>query len=632
MFEDTHIFSPNLVNTARVGFYKEKYTDGDPLYGVTPFKGDQAVKQIGLQGVNPKGYSAEGFPRMDITGYPSLATQPGGERQNDHDWGIADTMTWNKGRHVFKFGGEYKPQSRFSGYIPEGTYGSFAFNGTLSGNAYADFLLGLPFTSTRLDPLTNRTLRDSELGLFIQDSFKVNEHLTLDLGLRWDRFGSPNYADNLMLNWDPATGNVIIPTGTDSKISPLYPTNIKIVPGTVQMNPSKKNFVPRIGFAYRLSGKTVVRGGFGMFTETLGRYAYVQGTGPFQISETYQNVITNGTPLLSFPNPFPASLSGARVPSQSVTGYPIDATNGKIYQYNLTLEHQFKEIGFRLSYVGSHDYGMHHSISINKPQPSLTPFTADRRPYPQYVGVSYYRNDGEAKFNAATFEVIRKVGQLTVDSHWTLSSAYTNYQSGANFESPYRTPVFSRDAFTPRQRGVINVTWEVPVGKGRHFMSNANPVVNGVLGGWQLYWLGYLETGHFFSPSYSGRDASNTNTTGGLPDRTCNGNLPSSQRSINHWFDASCFAVPAAGTLGNSGAFVLEGPGYNMQHVSLAKTFPITERFRFTFTAAASNARNHPNFLLPAANISVPGSVGVISGLVDGAPSRQIELRGRIDF
>ena len=70
-----------------MGFYKEKYTDGDPLYGVTPFKGDEAVKQIGLQGVNPKGYSAEGFPRMDITGYPSLFTQPGGERQNDHDWG-----------------------------------------------------------------------------------------------------------------------------------------------------------------------------------------------------------------------------------------------------------------------------------------------------------------------------------------------------------------------------------------------------------------------------------------------------------------------------------------------------------------------------------------------------------------
>ena len=101
---------------------------------------------------------------------------------------------------------------------------------------------------------------------------------------------------------------------------------------------------------------------------------------------------------------------------------------------------------------------------------------------------------------------------------------------------------------------------------------------------------------------------------------------------MNHWFDASCFAPPAPGTLGNSGPFVLEGPGYNNQNVSIAKTFAITERFRFTFTASASDAFNHPNFYLPAANISVPGSVGIISSMVDGAASRQIELRGRLQF
>ncbi|HZT30224.1 MAG TPA: TonB-dependent receptor [Bryobacteraceae bacterium] len=630
--EDTHVFSPTLVNTARVGFYKEKYTDGEPLYGVTPFKGDQAVKQLGIQGVNPKGYSAEGFPRMDIAGYPSLYTQPGGERQNDHDWGYADTVTWSKGRHVFKFGGEYKPQSRFSGFIPEGTYGSFNFNGSLSGYGYADFLLGMPFTSTRLDPLTNRTMLDSELGLFIQDSFKVNNRLTLDLGLRWDRFGSPTFSDGLMLNWDPKTGNVIIPDGTQNQVSALYPKNISIVTGHVPMNPDLHNFVPRIGVAYRLSDKLVIRGGYGIFNETLGRYARLQGTGPFQISETYQNVITNGQPLLSFPNPFPTSLTSARIPSQSITGYPPDASNGQIHQYNVTVEQQFKDMGFRLSYVGSHDYGMNYGISINKPQPSLIPFTADRRPYPQFVSASYYRSNGEAKFNAMTFEVLRKSGQVTLDAHWTLASSYSNFQGGADLESPYSPLFYSRDQFTPRQRAVLNIVWEIPVGKGRRYMGHAPAVVNGALGGWQLYWIGYMETGHFFSPSYSGADRSNTNTVGGLPDRVCNGNLPSSQRSVNHWFDPSCFKVPALGSLGNSGAFVLEGPGYNNQNISIAKTFAITERFHFTFTASASDAFNHPNFYLPAANISVPGSVGVVSSMVDGAASRQVELRGRLQF
>ena len=630
--EDTHIFTPTLVNSARVGFYKEKYTDGDPLYGVTPFKGDQAVKQIGLQGVNPKGYSAEGFPRMDISGYPSLFTQPGGERQNDHNWGYADTLTWSKGRHVIKFGGEYKPQSRFSGFIPEGTYGSFSFNGSLSGYAYADFLLGLPFTSTRLDPLTNRTLRDSELGLFGQDSFKINTRLTLDLGLRWDRFGSPRYEDGLMLNWDPATGNVIIPPGKEAAVSPLYPTNITIVKGDVRMHPGNRNFVPRIGAAYRVTDRMVIRGGYGIFTETLGRYARVQGTGPFQISETYQNVITDGQALLSFPNPFPASLATARTPSQSITGFPGDVHNGKIHQYNLTIEHQFKEIGFRVSYLGSHDYGMNYGISINKPAPSLIPFTADRRPYPQFTSASYYRNNGEARFNAVTFEVMRRAGQITFDAHWTLASSYSNFQSGSNLESPYAPLFFARDQYTPRQRAVVNAVWEIPVGKGRRYLSNSNPVMNSILGGWQLYWIGYMETGHFFSPSYSGSDPSNTNTVGGLADRLCNGNLPSDQRRIDRWFDSACFAPPPTGRLGNSGPFVLEGPGYNNQNISIAKTFSLAERFRFTFTASASDAFNHPNFYLPAANISVPGSVGRISSMVDGAASRQVELRGRLQF
>ena len=167
---------------------------------------------------------------------------------------------------------------------------------------------GFPFTSTRLDPLTNRTLQDSELGLFVQDSFKATSRLTLDLGLRWDRFGSPRYEDGLMLNWDPGSGNVIIPAGKDSAVSPLYPANIAIVKGDVYMHPSNRNFVPRIGAAYRVTDRMVIRGGYGIFDETLGRYARVQGTGPFQISETYQNVITGGQPLLSFPNPFPASL------------------------------------------------------------------------------------------------------------------------------------------------------------------------------------------------------------------------------------------------------------------------------------------------------------------------------------
>src|SRR5262249_12028592 len=138
VIEDTHVFSPTFVNTFRVGLYKEKVTDGIPLYGVDPVKGNEVVAYLGLQGVNPQGLSAMGVPQMNISGYLPLMTPPGGVPQDDYDWGYADTATWSKGRHVIKFGGEYKPQNRFVNLVPTGTYGDFMFNGTFTGYGYSD--------------------------------------------------------------------------------------------------------------------------------------------------------------------------------------------------------------------------------------------------------------------------------------------------------------------------------------------------------------------------------------------------------------------------------------------------------------------------------------------------------------
>ena len=269
---------------------------------------------------------------------------------------------------------------------------------------------------------------------------------------------------------------------------------------------------------------------------------------------------------------------------------------------------------------------------MNKPQPGLTPFTAAARPYPQFVSGTFFRSDGEARYNAMTFEVQRKVGQITFDSHFTWASNYNNYDSSQNFENPYAPRPFGHDQYTPRRRFVMNAVWQIPAGKGRRYLADAPAIVDHILGGWQLYWIGYLQSGFFFTPSFTGSDPSNTNTIGGRPDRNCNGNLPSSQRNVNHWFDSSCFAVPRQGRFGNAGSNILEGPGYNMQDISISKTFSLTERFKFTLTGAAANAFNHPNFLIPSANISAPGSVGIVGGVVEGASARQIEVRGRIDF
>jgi hypothetical protein len=492
-------------------------------------------------------------------------------------------------------------------------------------------MLGLPYTSSRLNQLPNRTQLDSEFGPFITDDFKVNKRLTLSLGVRWDRFGSPNWKDGLLWRFDPATGAVVVPKSALNAVSPLYPSAINIVAGQATTNPSNLNIAPRAGAAYRLSDRFVIRGAYGIYTETEGRYNRLNTGGPFEISEMYFNQIVNGQPLFSFPNAFPSSTASATVASQSFTGYPLDTSNGRIHQFNLTLERQIKDIGLRLTYLGSRNRGMNYSIGIDKPQPGLIPFSQSRQPFPQFVSGTYWRSNGEQNYNALTFEAQRKMGQVTFDGHWTMASNMSNF---LNLENPYGPLLWNRDPNTSRQRVVFNVVWRIPVGRGQRFLPHVPAVVDQILGGWQLYWIGYLETGRYFTPSFSGSDPSNTNTSGGLPDRICNGNLPTSQRSINQWFNASCFVAPPAGRFGNSGVNILEGPGNQLNNISLAKTFSVTERLKFTLTAAAEDAFNHPNFNFSsvASNISSPANVAKISSLSWSGGSRVIELRGRIDF
>ncbi|MEK7404126.1 MAG: TonB-dependent receptor, partial [Acidobacteriota bacterium] len=334
--EDTHVFSPTLVNAARIGWYRERVFDGGEVYGRQPFKGDEAVKYLGLQGVNPQGLSAQGFPRMNITGMSSLYNQSGGLQSVDRNWGFADTVTWSRGKHVVKFGAEYKPQVRNLQPVKEGAYGVFTFNGTFTGYGYADFMLGVPYTSSRLNQLSNRTMLDSEFGAFITDDFKVSKRLTLSMGVRWDRFGSPRFDDGLMWNWDLASGNIVAPEAALKAVSPLYPKSINVVSGQATQNPSNRNLVPRLGAAYRITDRFVVRGAYGIYTETVGRYSRLLTAGPFEIGETYFNQIADGQPQFRFPNPFPSSIASAAIPSQSFTGYRLDTGNGRIHQFNVT--------------------------------------------------------------------------------------------------------------------------------------------------------------------------------------------------------------------------------------------------------------------------------------------------------
>ena len=633
---DTHVFSPTLVNSFNWGWVKDYFIDDETTGGFTPQTGDQAVQAIGLEGVNPKGYKAGGFPTMNFVALDRLFQQPGGVNLDQNIFQFTESMTWSKGKHVVKWGSDLRLFRDHNFGIPEGTYGTFTFNGSLTGVDYGDFLLGLPYNSTRLDPLTDRRQKAYEWGLFITDTFKVSRRLTLDYGLRWDFFPPSSYNDGLQYNWDPASGNVVVPEAAQSKISPLYSPKIKIATGQVVPNASKTNFRPRIGVAYRLRDDFVIRGGYGQYTESFSNFFRAQGTGPFQISESYFNSITNGVPLLSFPNPFPSSLASAAIPSQSVSGYPLDTSHGVIHQFNVSMEKELGRWGIRLSYIGSRSTGLNYAVALNKPLPSLIPFTASRRPWSQFVGASYTYSDGQAKYNSGQIEVQRKMGALLFDAHYTLAS---NMNNMTNTENPYDHLWWGRDNYTSRHRAVANLTYDLPFGKGRRYLTSAPGYVNQVVGGWQLGWVAYFQSGQYFTPSFSGSDPSNTNTSGGRPDRIADGNYAAGQRDRNKWFDASAFAVPAAGRFGNAGANTLEGPGMQLHHLSLIKNFPITERVKFVIQGMFTNIANHPIFDFPFSNISAPASVAKTYQLREGggggremAGPRNLQLRARIEF
>ena len=163
---------------------------------------------------------------------------------------------------------------------------------------------------------------------------------------------------------------------------------------------------------------------------------------------------------------------------------------------------------------------------------------------------------------------------------------------------------------------------------------NRGGVADSILGGWQLSLIYNAQTGEYFTPTFSGTDPSNTQTIGGNPDRVKNGNLPTDERTIDKWFDASAFVAPPNGRFGNSGKNILIGPGRQALNLGLFKSFHPTERMSFRVQATFTNATNHPNFGAPNAGISAPASVGTVRSVQtrDSAGPRQGRLAAYFAF
>jgi hypothetical protein len=642
---DTQIISPRMVNNLRLGFSSDHVVDGQSEAGQTPPDGSKVLTTIGLEGANPSNLTGQGFPTMTISGLTTLQNVSGGVKANNKILTIADTVDYQVGPHSIKFGGIVEKYHNFYGIVPN--YGTFTFDGSITGSPYADFLLGLPQQDQRVNPLSNETQDLTEYGLFAEDAFKLSRKLTVNYGLRWDFYGTPHASNSLMYNWDPNSGNVIVDPKAISKVSPLYPSTITVVAGQVQAIAQKSNFAPRIGVAYALSDRSVIRAGYGIFTTrfdsagALNNFLPIEpqlgSTGPFSISEVYNNVVTPGTtPLLQFPNPYPSSTATASVPSQSVFGYPRNVTHGHVQQFSLTYEREvMAHIGLRASYMGSRGGSLNYTLNTNLPVPSTTPFVASSRPHPQFVSTTLLRFDGGSHYNALQLEAKRRVGALTFSGSYSFSSSLANY---LDTENPYDVlGHWANDGQTRRHYASANMVWALPFGNNQRFLSGHGRLVDELAGGWSTSVLTFLASGLGFSPSFSGSDPSNTNTFGGLPDLVGNPYQIPGGQNYHNWFNTAAFAVPQPGHFGNARPNSLEGQHLYQTHLSLTKTAAITERVHFMFITQISNIFNHPQFLTPSGNISVPGGnefttqYGTFDSLESGQ-QRQITFLGGFTF
>lgn len=606
---DTQDIAPGVVNHFRAGYNTNRGRQGQEVSNVAPLLGNNVLSTIGLQGTNVNGYDAAGFPPVSITGITGLAMQyPGAQNKNknlaedDTILTLSDSVSWWKGRHSVKLGFQFTRYQWLQGAVPPETFGSFNFTGQFTGVAFADFLLGLPATSTRLlNPRIDSRLRQRQGGVWLTDNFRVTPRLTLDYGIRWDYFGSPTYNDGYMYNWNPSTGQVIVAPGTLTAVTSIFPKTIPVVAGPVVPEARLTNIRPRVSAAYKLADNLVLRGGYGEFTDggPFGAGGRINDpNGPYRVMETYYNSVTNGVALYTFPRPFPTTLTPALTPTPSISALPMETREGVIRQYNATVERGFGAIAVRASYIGSRGTNMNYSLDINKPTASATPFAVSRLPYQQFASTYVTRTDGEWRYDAAQVQVQKRAGAVSFDSSFTWSRNRSNY---ANTFDPYNvTSKWTPDAADRRLYFVTSAVWAIPSAK-----KNSR-----IFGDWTLQAIGTVASGQRYSVFFTGPDPANASRgfVTGLAD--CVGDASSGAGSVPRWFNPAAFAIPtaAAGRYGTCGMNSLEGYPIHVAHVSLNKRLRLGESAAAILTIQGTNVTNAPHFTTPNNNLSTPGA------------------------
>ncbi|HKN74426.1 MAG TPA: TonB-dependent receptor [Candidatus Acidoferrum sp.] len=676
-----YLITNNLVNEARFGLSFWQFQ----VY--FPIEGAAAISTLGLTGLDLSDHPDTGaFPIFNFSddsgNYSPIGRDKDGTTKSQTIQ-FADNLSWIKGRHTMKFGVDvrhvrYQDLESFGG---ADDFGAFTFDqGIYTGNAFANLLLGLPTKTYVAQSGPDVHAHTVQTGIYAQDEFRWNDRLTLTFGLRWQAL--PAFVSDLgnLTAFDVRNGGIIIPVGNQPRpgflasinsCNPADPNNSGDPCGTptaadialgcvpvlgadpsmpcapieyanqVGLGPGLrqfywKNFQPRLGFAYRPLGnnKTVLRGGFGIFTMTnLGQLSFNTTNIDVSVVRTTANSFTNGQPAYQFPEARtaddPATIAGTGDFYQNTLTNYRDPQSA---QWNLTVERELAPaITLRESYLGMSSYRMSQTVDLNQVEPSAISPNPNLKPYLNWGRVLSTTNSGHVNYNGLQSELnARARSGLTFQaSHvWAKSLGNIGGDDPTTFnpEIIYGTPVANRFdlaanrgnmADTRRNRFLLSAVYDLPVGQNRKFFSHMNRAADLAFGGWSLSTVSLWETGPYLTPITSSTyDPGNLSLSyrGAFQRPDCIGNGNIANAASGSMFSLSAFNPIPSGPVGNCGVGILEGPGTSTIAAGLSKTFQLNERMRLRFEGTFTNLLNHPNFAPPPTNVT-SSSFGIVQSV-----------------
>ena len=640
----TYTINPNLLNEVAFNY------NGNRI-NIIPYAGaglSSLSLPAGYDGTNSRLFTGPNndnrIPNIDLQGSTGtkfeISSWPWVNKADDYQ--IRDDVSWTHGAHQFKIGGSWALYKKVQDLFGQ-TQGGFGFDGTFTGNDFADFLLGDAKSYQELAVQDKGLWNNVSWAAYVQDNWRVSRKLTLNLGLRWDGVPHTYEANDRMGNfypslYNPADAAVLNPNGTINPLSPGLGTSpnpiLANVPlylngiGMPEQNGVPKglvnnhwaNFGPRLGFAYDFSGngKSVIRGGFGIMYERIqGNDMYNAGPNiPFSLQVNTPGPVEFDNPTLSLATGTATTLP---INPASITGLALNEYKQPAsYQWSLSIQHSLGERTVAsISYVGNTNRFQNDYREINlPPQAALIPlingvaganYATSGVPYPGFRSIDLSTNEANGHYNGLQLDINSQVGKdLFLRAFYTYSKTMDPTTAGngggdlGNVSNPYLGWLYDKGpgGYDRTHNAVVNFIYDIPL-----FRHSDSRLLRTAVGGWQVSGIVTLVSGLPLNIGLSGAQGGN-----GLPNATNRPDLigsvsyPSAvsatKQQVIQYIDPSAFADPAVGAFGDLGHNALRGPGRDNWNLSLFKSFVFSETrgSRLEFRLETFNTWNHTQF------------------------------------